>query len=405
MPISLLDTDLYKLTMQQAVLRHFPDVQATYRFTHRGKDAIFTRKCVEELQDAVNGFSQVELSEPELEWLRITCPFLKQSYLAYLSTFRFDPSQVRITFVPSLTGETGNIEIEVVGPWRETILWEVPLMACLSETYYRVVVTDWSDEGQAETAYSKAQVLLNAGCVFSEFGTRRRRSFLIHDLVLENILRAYRDIPNKGKFVGTSNTYLAYKHGLKPVGTIAHEWFMGVAALKGYKDANMRALDLWEEVYPGEPFFALTDTFTTKAFFQGFATNPDRIPCWHGLRQDSGDPFAFAPQVQQLYQSLGIDSQGKAIIYSDGLDVTKCLELQRQCETLGFQASFGIGTSLTNDFYTASSCKSMKSKALNIVIKLAAVDNQLCVKISDDPLKSTGDSMMVNKVKELLNVM
>ena len=134
-----------------------------------------------------------------------------------------------------------------------------------------------------------------------------------------------------------------------------------VAALKGYKDANMRALDLWEEVYPGEPFFALTDTFTTKAFFQvgiwftpglnllirginiqGFATNPDRIPRWHGLRQDSGDPFAFAPQVQQLYQSLGIDSQGKAIIYSDGLDVTKCLELQRQCETLGFQGKSPI---------------------------------------------------------------
>jgi nicotinate phosphoribosyltransferase len=202
MPISLLDTDLYKvlvqssdpprrqtqsisekLTMQQAVLHHFPAVQATYRFTNRDKDAIFTRNCAEEFQDAVNGevsrwtsnghrssifvagFARLEFSGPELEWLRITCPFLKQSYLSYLSTFRFDPSQVRITFVPSLTvGEIGNIDIEVVGPWRETILWEVPLMACLSETYYRVVMTDWSDESQAgeeQAGFSWGPLILN----------------------------------------------------------------------------------------------------------------------------------------------------------------------------------------------------------------------------------------------------
>jgi len=222
--------------MQQAVLHHFPCSQATYRFIHRDKNIFFTRQCIENLKSIVSHFSDLTLTDSELEWLRQTCPFFSPKYLEYLTSFRFKPEQVHIRFVPvSDDGEHGNVEIEVTGPWVETIFWEVPLMACLSETYFRLVDTDWSYDGQAETAYNKARALLEAGCVFSEFGTRRRRSFYIQDLVVKTVIRASNDIPGKGMVSGTSNVHLAHKHSINPVGTIAHEWFMGVAASRGYE--------------------------------------------------------------------------------------------------------------------------------------------------------------------------
>jgi nicotinate phosphoribosyltransferase len=155
--------------MQQAVLHHFPDTQATYRFTHRDKDVFFTRKSIEEFKTAVSrkfyfllnvvinysngilpGFSSMKVTDAELQWLKRTCPYFKPRYLDYLSTYEFKPEQVRISFIPvSGGGDFGHVDIEAVGPWVETIMWEVPLMACLSEIYFRLVTTDWIDEGQA----------------------------------------------------------------------------------------------------------------------------------------------------------------------------------------------------------------------------------------------------------------
>lgn len=399
-PRSLLDTDLYKLTMQQAVLHHFPDSQATYRFTHRDNNVFFTRECIEAFQTAVSHFSYLALTSSELEWLRKTCPFFKAEYLDYLSSFHLKPEQVKIQFVPvSDDGDHGHVEIEVTGPWVETIFWEVPLMACLSEIYFRLVVTDWSYDGQTEIAYNKAHALLEAGCVFSEFGTRRRRSFFIQDLVVETVIRASKDV-GRGMLSGTSNVHLAHKHGITPVGTIAHEWFMGVAALKGYENANMTALDLWEDVYPDGLLFALTDTFSTDVFFKNFAIDPDRPRRWKGLRHDSGDPFLFAPRAKEMYAALGIDHREKSIIFSDSLNLDKALQLKKQCDEIGFKSAFGIGTFLTNDF---SSLRG-KSKALNMVIKIASLNSNPCVKISDDLSKSTGDEATVRKVKKIFGL-
>jgi len=274
-------------------------------------------------------------------------------------------------------------------------------MAVLSETYFETVDVDWTLEGQDDIAYGKAKALLEAGCVFSEFGTRRRRSFEVQDLVVRALLRAENDLPGKGKVTGTSNVHLAHKYGIAPIGTIAHEWFMGVAALKGYQGANALALDLWEQVYPQHLLFALTDTFSTQAFFQDFVSNPDRVRRWRGLRQDSGDPLEFAPRAKEMYESVGVDFREKAIIYSDSLNLEKALKLKKQCDDIGFQVSFGIGTYLTNDFYSTSSGRKEKSKALNMVIKLASAGGKPCIKISDDLTKNTGDSATVLRVKNL----
>ncbi|TFK28201.1 nicotinate phosphoribosyltransferase [Coprinopsis marcescibilis] len=402
-PPSILDTDLYKFSMQQAVLQTFPDVDATYRFTNRNSHTTFSRQCFEQFRAAVSTFSLLELTPDERLWLSKSCPFLSNSYLDYLAAYRYKPEQVHIRFHSSDDDQQwGQVEIEVTGPWVETILWEVPLMACLSQTYFQTVDIDWNQAGQEELAYTKGKRLLEANCSFSEFGTRRRRSFHTQEVVLRPLVQASKDVhsPNPGRLLGTSNVHFARLFGIEPVGTIAHEWFMAVAALTGYDNANGRALDLWEKVYPSNvSLIALTDTFTTDAFFTDFALDPERAERWTGLRQDSGDPNLFAPRVKHFYESLGIDPANKLVVFSDALTVDKAIGLRQQCASLGLnKISFGIGTHLTNDYRSLSNGGQEKSKALNIVIKLKEVDTKPCVKLSDDLTKTTGDKEVAKHI-------
>ena len=180
--------------------------------------------------------------------------------------------------------------------------------------------------------------------------------------------------------------------------------------MRGYEHANATALELWEKTYPNALHIALTDTFSTEAFLkvrttisllqhlahcscrspshaQDFIANPHFAQRWTGLRQDSGDPFAFAPRAKQVYEQLGVDYTKKTIIFSDALNVEKALKLKKQCDELGFKCAFGIGTSLSNDFKKTSSGGKEKSRALNMVIKLSSVDGKPTVKISDEITK------------------
>ncbi|KAF8199490.1 nicotinate phosphoribosyltransferase [Pholiota molesta] len=385
-PQSILDTDLYKLTMQQAVLRLFPDIHATYRFTNRNRDTLFSRQCIERFRTNVSLFSTIALTEKESEWLKQQCPYFTEAYLAYLASYRFKPEQVKVKYIPVTSDDLlGRLEIDITGPWVETILWEVPLMACLSETYFQTVAVDWNYDQQDEIAYAKGKTLLEANCHFSEFGTRRRRSFHAQDIVIGGLLRAHKEIPSSGGLVGTSNNsiqvHFAQKYNLRPIGTIAHEWFMGVGATKGYEHVNTTAMKLWEEVYntPNAPLIALTDTFTTTAFIKDLIADPERAHRWGGLRQDSGDPFVFGPRMIEMCQTLGIPHDRIAHLLGF-VNVVKCLEIKKQCDELGF------------------------TKALNIVIKLSSVNDKPCVKLSDDLKKTTGDKDTVEHIKSLYDL-
>ncbi|GJJ16124.1 hypothetical protein Clacol_010404 [Clathrus columnatus] len=403
--VSLLDTDLYKFTMQQAVLNVFPDVVCTYRFTNRTPSTLFSKECIDIYQKAVSNLANVSLTKSECEWLRASCPFFKEEYISYLSSYRFKPNQVSITFVESPTFPgMGTVQIETKGLWVETILWEVPLMSLLSEAYFKTVDRDWDYEGQEDLAYRKGKALLENGITFLEFGTRRRRSQRTHDLVVAGLKRATEDIsgPNIGRMVGTSNVYLAYKHGLKPSGTIAHEWFMAIGALMGYEHVNGKAMDVWHSVYGTANLIALTDTFTTDVFFQDFTGERARL--WSGIRQDSGDPFVYAPKAKAVYESLGVDYKERFIVYSDSVNVELAINLKKQCDELGFKAMFGIGTNFTNDFQIKSSEGKEKSKALNMVIKLSSVNDLPCVKLSDEPHKHTGEPAAIEHVRAVFGM-
>ncbi|KAG2354983.1 Quinolinate phosphoribosyl transferase [Suillus spraguei] len=402
--MSILDTDLYMFTMQQAIFEYYPTAKVVHRFTHRDKHRQFPRTCIEKFREALSSFADVQLTQDERFWLQNQCKYFKAGYLDYLQSYRFKPDQISVTFIPSPDDpDMGNVKIEARGLWVETVLWAVPLMACLSEMYFRYADRDWDYTGQEEQAAHKATSLLDARCMFGEFGTRRRRSFVTHDLVVRGIKKARDAHEWKEGFYGTCNPYLAMRYNLNAVGTIAHEWFMGIAALGDYKDAAGTALDLWSNLYGDSLSVTPTDTFSTEVFYREFDNR--RANQWKALRQDSGDPKVFAPRAMQMYEERGIDYKQKAIIFNDALDFKKAKELNEQCQLLGFKCSFGIGTWLTNDFKKKSSGYEEQSKALNIVIKLGSIEGKECVKISDEITKNTGVPEVVAKVKEMYQIL
>ncbi|WFD32614.1 nicotinate phosphoribosyltransferase [Malassezia sp. CBS 17886] len=408
---SLLDTDLYKMTMQQAVLEHFPDAQVTYRFTNRSKAKRFSRAAAAAIERGIAHLGALRVTADELAWLRIACPYFQERYLAFLEGFQLDPaSQVRVRLVTAhAEDDVGDLELDIQGTWSHVILYEVPVMAIISETYFLVDDRDWTMHGQRELAERKGTELLRHGIVFSEFGTRRRRSFAVQADVLDGLVAATArvraaDGARTGRLLGTSNVYLAKKYGLTPTGTIAHEWTMAIAALQGYQHSNLRAMQLWDTVYqppaftPANPSedltIALTDTFSTNVFWADLAAEEqgrELLRRWRGLRQDSGDSRAFVERALRVFHELGIDPATKLIIFSDGLNVARCLELQALADDVGVLAGFGIGTNLTNDFQKVSD-PHQPSKALNMVIKLYSVNGRPTVKISDELTKNTGDA-------------
>ena len=259
--------------------------------------------------------------------------------------------------------QDGDIHLTVNGRWVDTILYEIPLLALISQAYFTFCDRDWSYDGQEERAYRKGIRLLEHGCIFSEFGTRRRRDYHTQDTVLQGLKRAA-TISGNGIFSGTSNVHFAMKHNLPPVGTIAHEWFMGIAAaINDYRSASEKALGYWIECFGvGVLAIALTDTFGTPVFLQAFkkqipeaarrdptqVTNCSYAQAFTGIRQDSGDPKEFIQIMRDFYDDQKI-LEKKTMVFSDSLDVDRCLDYKNAAEESGFQPTFGIGTFLTSE--------------------------------------------------------
>ena len=221
---SLLDTDLYKLTMQAAVIQHFPDIDVSYRFYNRAPQRTLNADAFRWLQRQVHNLSTLRVTTEELAWLRSTCPYLPADYLAFLQDYRLDPDkEVSLSFDEG----TGEVKIQVHGRWSQTILYEIPLLSLVSEAYFKFVDVDWDYDGQREKAAAKAATLARAGCVFSEFGSRRRRDYRTQDLVLQGLIdgvaEAKEDEGVTGSLAGTSNVHFAQKYGLKPIGTVARK--------------------------------------------------------------------------------------------------------------------------------------------------------------------------------------
>ncbi|KAK6340933.1 nicotinate phosphoribosyltransferase [Orbilia brochopaga] len=412
---SLLDTDLYKLTMQCAVLQHYPDTDVTYHYTNRTPHLQINRKAYDWLKVQIDRLSNLQLTDSEEQFLRAKCPYLPPTYIAYLQAFRFHPdAQVEAVFHGGQEpDDVGELALDVKGKWVETILYEIPLLVLVSEAFFRFVDTDWDYEGQIEKAYEKAEVLLKHGAVFTEFGTRRRRSYHAQDLVIQGLMKAAEDFKDNpdypGSFNSSSNVHFCHRHDLNPVGTVAHEWFMGIAAENdGYENASEQGLLKWTQTFgPGVLSIALTDTFGTEEFLHAFA-KPCPVPgaegktyaeVFAGIRQDSGDPEKYVGWIREFYDRVGVMGK-KTVVFSDSLTTELVIKYKACAEAQGLVPSFGIGTFLTNDFVHKSD--GSKSTPLNIVIKLSSAAGNAAVKISDNIGKNTGDKAVVEKVKERL---
>jgi len=383
---SILDNDFYKITMQNAVVKLFPSQVVKYEFINRGKHH-FPEGFDHALREIVNKMAELKLTKDEKKFLAKTCPYLDLPYLDFLEGYHYDPSEVKIV-------QTGNdLSVTVEGLWYRTILWEVPLLALISELHYEMNHMERdSNEVVMSKTLEKADSLNKLGVTFAEFGTRRRHSHKVQNLVMEALTQK-----KDSTFIGSSNVHFAMKYSVKPIGTHAHEWFMFHAAEYGFKMANELALEHWVDVYRGDLGVALSDTYTTDVFFQQFDKKFAKL--FDGVRHDSGDPLEFADKTIAHYQRHGINPLFKYIIFSDALNLEKVEEITNYCKgKIG--VSFGIGTNLTND---------VGLKPMNIVMKLIGVQapNKECiptVKLSDEHGKYTGDPKMIELAKEFLRI-
>ncbi|MGN0214077.1 MAG: nicotinate phosphoribosyltransferase [Muribaculaceae bacterium] len=390
------DTDLYKLTMCCAILNCFPRAVVKYQFVDRN-NTIYPQGFAEELKQQVKYLEDLRFTAEEEAFMKSRCYYLPTWFYTFLRGFRYDASWVEIS-----QDAEGHLHVDFEGYWHQTVLLEVQILAIISELHHtmtgnlaKVDMNDYYD-----LTYRKAVRMLEGGLVVSDFGLRRRLSFESEDVSVRAFIEASKHV-STGKFVGTSNVYLAMKHNVTPVGTMAHEWISGIAGMFGPQEANNIAMDMWQKTYIGSLGIFLYDTFGFKAFADNFSEHFARV--FAGLRIDSGNELEQVEKIQNKYHELGVDHRTKQIIFSNALDTDRALDIHRRVKDRCID-SYGIGTHITCDTY------GWGFTPMNIVIKLVAIKitekrefNDTC-KMSEDLGKYTGKPETVALFKTLLHI-
>lgn len=361
---SLLDTDLYKLNMQQVMFHKHPNLMGEYYFKCRNKDVIFTQEMLEEINAQIDHLCKLRFTDKELDYLR-TIRFLKEDYIQFLRFWR--PMRDYVT--TSLTG-MGILDIKVSGPLFLVSPFEIYLLEIVNEVYFRF---KYNYRALVESARFKLSEKIDRfndytyDFKFAEFGCRRRLSREWEDEVVRRLATETKNM------VGTSNVYLAMKYNLIPIGTYAHEYvqmYQGIDSIP-LAYTNHYAMKDWYDEYKGDNGTALTDTLSTDLFLLDF----DRANAnnFTGVRHDSGDPYEWGEKIIAHYQKYGIDPKTKMLLFSDSLNFDKAQRIYN-CFRNRTKVSFGIGTFVSNDTY---------AEPLNIVIKLQTVNGKPVAKLSD----------------------
>ena len=377
---SLLDNDLYKFTMLQAMLHQFPQTHGVYRFRCRNnKDAIYPLSDIkEQLEQQLDSLCELRFLEDELEYLR-GLRFMRSDFVDYLELFK-----LKRRFITVSTDGQGRLFVDIEGPMIQAMFFEVFVLAIVNELYFNALSnTSVIAEGQRRLD-EKVELLHHYAAeqtkhgrdippfIVADFGTRRRFSKAWQAHVVETLHKAEPRIVS-----GTSNVYLAKKLGMTPIGTMAHEFMQAFQALDvRLRDSQKAALEAWVHEYRGDLGIALTDVVGMDAFLRDFDLYFAKL--FDGLRHDSGDPYIWGDKAIAHYEKLKIDPKTKILTFSDGLDLEKAWELHQYFQGR-IRTSFGIGTNLTND---------MGITPLNIVLKLVECNGQPVAKLSDSPGKT-----------------
>lgn len=399
---SLLDVDFYKFTMGQFIFRNpiLRDSVVTFKLKNRSPKRLIDNISIDELVEELDSVRTLRFTRSELHYLRGTNEYsdrmFQEDYLEFLATIKLPEADVSLD-------ENGDIACSVTGPWAVTTYWETIIMSIINELRTKSIMDTLNPLGKASlradmiTRFSEKMNLLIEDAAFIDFGTRRRFSFEHQDRIVE--LLATSCFPN---FRGTSNTYLAMKYGLLPMGTYAHELDMGYTALLRSRVSSdspdehkhlitvshLNMMSDWYALYGEGLSVALTDTYGSEFFFKNFGYGTASE--WKGVRHDSGDPVKFGKRVIDIYNKLGINPRTKLLIFSDGLNVGD-IKLLHKTFSDYIKLSFGWGTDLTND---------SRIGPTNIVVKMTELNGVGTVKLSDEPTKAMGTPSDVSMFME-----
>lgn len=376
---SLLDIDQYKLSMCNVVFQRFPEAYVEYEFVCRDEGIDFT-PYFKEIKHAIFNLKALSLNNYEVYYLE-SLNLFSDAFLAYLLSLRLRPSEeVDIRLIE------GKLQIKVAGLWKRVIFYETFILSIVNEIYFK----DKPNVEGNNRLDAKIELIKEAGewFKFADFGTRRRYSFNWQDTVLTKLLDT---LPNN--LVGTSNVHLARMYGIKPIGTMAHEYIMAFQGIVHPVNSQGEALKVWADVYRGNLGIALTDTINMDSFLKDFDLYYAKL--YDGLRHDSGDPYVWGEKAIQHYKKLGINTKTKSLVFSDGLNFKTAIKLYHRFKFM-INVSFGIGTNLTND---------CGPKPLSIVMKMTRFNGLPVAKISDEPSKAICKSdSFLKYLKEIFDI-
>jgi len=369
---SLLETDLYKFTMWQALLHMHPNAIGEYEFKCRNTPAYPLAELKEEVERELDHLCTMNFGEDEVAYLR-TLRYIKSDFADFLTLFRFQRKFIEVET------DGPHLRICAKGPLVHVMGFEIYVLYIVNELYFRrfdqqaalVEARKRLDQKIAELRAFETEPVRQHPFEFSDFGVRRRFSGEWHEEVVATLSR---ELPQF--FKGTSNVYLAKKFKLVPIGTMAHEYMQAFQSFEvRLRDFQKKALEDWVQEYRGDLGTALTDVVGMDAFLRDFDLYFAKL--FDGLRHDSGDPVAWGEKALAHYAKLRIDARTKRLVFSDALTIPKALELYRHFADR-VMTGFGIGTKLTNDTQFAP---------LNIVMKLTRCNGQPVAKLSDSPGK------------------
>ena len=386
MILNILDNDLYKFSTSYAYMKLYPEAEGTFSFTDRN-NTVLTKDFLDNLKVEFAKLIHLKLSLIEKKWCISHISYIPEIYWEWLAGFQFDYDKI-ICWLD----EGNHLHIEVTDKLYKVTLYEVPILAIVSEMYSKMQgpcnVSEAIDKLDAKINIANENELK-----FSEFGTRRRYSSSLHELIVR---RLKEKCPIN--CVGTSNVYFAMQYNMTPIGTFPHEWIMFHGAIWGYQEANYLGMRDWVRTYDGNLGIFLMDTYTSDVGLKNMSLKFAKL--FDGVRQDSGDEYLIGNKVINRYKELGIDPTTKTIVFSNALDFNKYKDIHTYFNGR-IRVSAGIGTNLTND---------TEFKPANIVMKLSKCrinQNQewrKCIKISDDLGKHLGDDKEFEIAKYQLGI-
>ncbi|MCQ2180528.1 MAG: nicotinate phosphoribosyltransferase [Bacteroidales bacterium] len=392
----LTDNDLYTFTCQYYILEKYPRAEVEYTFFDRNREQ-YPEGFGALLQEQVDGMADVVISDEEVEFMKSRCSFLPLWYFTFLKGYRFNPSEVSID-----QDEAGYLSITVKGKWFSTIMWEMPLLSTISELSHILKgdMERYDASLERERAAAKTRQILEGGLILGDMGTRRRFSYDHQEMVIAVMKEVYESRHNwPGKFTGTSNVWLAMKYGLLPLGTMSHQLISFEENVSGVFECNYNVMKKFSDVYDGDNGIFLYDCFGDKVFFSNLSKRMAMM--YKGLRVDSGDEFEQTEKIISKYRELGIDPATKQVVYSNGLDIGKAIEIHNYCNGR-VQDSYGVGTFLT--------CDVVGCEPMNIVVKLTRGritelrEWHDCVKLSCNSTKVLGNHAKCEFLKHVLGL-